>query len=331
MSEAAARYSAQKITVDGIEVVRLADSTKNAELSVVASLGNNPYSFKVNGKEVFWSPYKTLAEYKAKPTQLGNPFLAPWANRIDQNSYYANGAQYHLNPDLKNYRSDGFGQPIHGLVVFAEWEVVKVEADSRGARVTSRLEFWKHPKWMAQFPFAHTLEMTYRLVEGMVECETYIVNHSLEPMPVSIAFHAYYQITDAPRAKWKLSSSAKEQVVLNDKLTPTGARKPNPFPSTMELGSTILDDVFTTLERDAQGKAAFSIEGEKQKITVLFGEKFPVSVIYAPEGRNFICFEPMTAITNAFNLAQANKYQGLQSIPAQGDWRESFWIVPSGY
>ncbi len=332
--EAAPRYSAQKIQVDGIEVVRLTDSTKNTELSVVPSIGNNPYSFKVNGKDVFWSPYKTLAEFKAKPTQLGNPFLAPWANRIDQPSYYANGDKYHLNPDLKNYRNDGFSQPIHGLVVFAsEWQVIKVEADARGARVTSRLDFYKYPKWMAQFPFAHTIEMTYRLVEGMVECETYIINHSMEPMPVSISFHAYYQIHDAPRSKWKLTSSAVEQVVLNDKLTPTGEVKPNPFANPMELGSTMLDDVFTNLTRDAQGKASFSIEGEKQKITVLFGEKFPVSVIYAPTGpgRDFICFEPMTAITNAFNLAQAGKYKGLQSIPAQGDWRESFWIVPSGF
>jgi aldose 1-epimerase len=331
MNEAATRYSAQKLTVDGIEIVRLTDTTKKAELSVVASLGNNPYSFKVNGKEVFWSPYKSLAEFKAKPTQLGNPFLAPWANRIDQTSYYANGAKYNLNPDLKNYRGDGFGQPIHGLVVFAEWEVIKVHADAKGAAVTSRLEFWKHPKWMAQFPFAHTLEMTYRLQDGIVQCETYIVNHSHEPMPVSIAFHGYYQITDAPREKWKLRSSASEQVVLNEKLTPTGAKKANPYPSPMELGKVSLDDVFTTLNRNADGRAEFSIEGTQQKITVLFGEKYPVSVIYAPPGRNFICFEPMTAITNAFNLSQANKYKGLQSIPAQGDWRESFWIIPSGF
>ena len=74
MTDAASRYSAQKISVDGIEVVRLNDSTKNTELSIVPSIGNNPYSLKVNGKEVFWSPYKTLAEFKAKPTQLGNPF-----------------------------------------------------------------------------------------------------------------------------------------------------------------------------------------------------------------------------------------------------------------
>ena len=334
MTDAASRYTAQKISVDGIEVVRLSDSAKNTELSIVPSLGNNPYSLKVNGKEVFWSPYKTLAEFKAKPTQLGNPFLAPWANRIDQNSYYANGDKYNLNPELNNYRNDGFGQPIHGLVVFAsQWQVVKLEADARGARLTSRLEFWKYPKWMAQFPFAHTIEMSYRLVEGMVECETYIINHSMEPMPVSISFHAYYQVHDAPREKWKMTSSAKDQIVLNSKLTPTGEIKPNPFRSPMELGSTSFDDAFTNLQRDPQGKASFSIEGDKQKVTVLFGEKFPISVIYAPtdKGREFICFEPMTAITNGFNLAHAGKYKGLQSIPAQGDWRESFWIIPSGF
>ena len=55
-------------------------------------------------------------------------------------------------------------------------------------------------------------------------------------------------------------------------------------------------------------------------ITVMFGEKFPVSVIYAPldKGREFICFEPMTMITNGFNLAESGKYRNLQSIPASG-------------
>ena len=334
MSNAASRYTAQRVTVDGIEVVRLTDSEKNTVLSVVPSIGNNAYSLQVNGKDVFWSPYKTLAELKAKPTQLGNPFLAPWANRIDESAYFVNGAKYHLNPDLKNYRNDGFGQPIHGLLVFAsEWQVVKVEADQKGARVTSRLEFYKYPKWMAQFPFAHTIEMSYRLVEGMVECETYIINHSMEPMPVSISFHTYYQVHDAPRDKWKFTSSARQHVTLNGKLTPTGEVTPNPYPNPMELGKTMLDDVFTGLERDAQGKAAFSVEGVKQKVTVLYGEKFPVSVIYAPldKGREFICFEPMTAITNGFNLAQKGKYRDLQSIPVNGDWRESFWIIPSGF
>jgi aldose 1-epimerase len=39
----------------------------------------------------------------------------------------------------------------------------------------------------------------------------------------------------------------------------------------------------------------------------------------------------MSAITDAFNLAHAGVYGELQSIPPGGRWRESFWIVPSGF
>ncbi len=128
----AANYSAQRLAVDGIEVVRLSDSAHKTEVSIVPSLGNNAYEMKVDGRRIFWSPYSSLAEFKAKPAQLGNPFLAPWANRIDQEAYYA--------------------KPIHGLVVFAPWQVVSIKANDEDAPVTSRLEFWRHPEWMAQVP-----------------------------------------------------------------------------------------------------------------------------------------------------------------------------------
>ena len=62
-----------------------------------------------------------------------------------------------------------------------------------------------------------------------------------------------------------------------------------------------------------------------------FGPKYTVAVIYAPPGKEFICFEPMSAITDAFNLAQRGIYKELQSIPARGTWRESFWIQARGF
>jgi aldose 1-epimerase len=49
-------------------------------------------------------------------------------------------------------------------------------------------------------------------------------------------------------------------------------------------------------------------------------------VVYAPKGQEFICFEPMAAITNAFNLAHAGLYKELQSIPPGASWTESFWL-----
>lgn len=328
----AQNYTAQKTVIEGVEVVRLADAARHTQVSIVPSLGNLAYEMTVNGKNVFWAPFTSLAQFKAKPVQAGNPFLAPWANRLDQDAFYANGKKYLLNPELKNYRRDGNQKPIHGLLVFSSaWEVARLTGGQDSAEVASRLEFWRHPDLMAQFPFAHTIEMTYRLREGVLEVETALENHSQEPMPVSIGYHPYFQVHDAPRDNWKVHLAAREQVVLSAQLIPTGERRPVSLPDPVVLEGTQLDDVFTNLIRDSSGRAEFWVEGSSQKISVIYGPKYPVAVVYAPKGRNFICFEPMAAITNGLNLAHAGVYKELQSIPPGGRWRESFWIRPSGF
>lgn len=329
---AAENYTATRVLRDGIETVRLTDSQKNTEVTIVPSVGNTAVEMKVNGTNVFWFPPSSLAEYKAKPVFSGNPFLAPWANRLDHHGFYANGKHYSLDKDLKNYRADSSNQPIHGLIQYSDkWTVVEHKADDKGAFVRSRLEFWRHPDYMAQFPFAHTIEMTYRLAGGVLEVETAIENHAAEAMPVSVGYHPYFKIHDAPRDTWTVQLPAKEAVVLSAQLVPTGESKPLPYASPLKLAGVALDDVMTGLVRRDDGRAEFSVQGAKQKISVLYGPKYPIAVVYAPPGRDFICFEPMTGPTNAFNLHHAGKYTQLQSIPPGGRWRESFWVVPSGF
>ena len=102
-----------------------------------------------------------------------------------------------------------------------------------------------------------------------------------------------------------------------------------PDPHTLKDGQ--LDDVFGSLVRGQDGRARFWVEGKKQRITVIYGPKYSVAVVYAPQSREFICFEPMSAITNAFNLAHSGVYKELQSVPPGGQWKESFWISASGY
>jgi aldose 1-epimerase len=184
---------------------------------------------------------------------------------------------------------------------------------------------------MAQFPFAHSYEMTYRLRDGILEVETVIENHSTSTMPVSVGYHPYFQVNDAPRDQWKVHLAAKESMLLSKQLVPTGETKPNPYSSPQSLTGTQLDDVFTGLVRDDQGRAEFWVQGAKEKISVIYGPKYPIAVVYAPEGRGFICFEPMSGPTNAFNLAHRGAYKDLQTIPPGSTWRESFWIMPSGY
>ena len=76
---------------------------------------------------------------------------------------------------------------------------------------------------MRQWPYAHTVEMSYRLADGVLEVATAIENLSDEPMPVSIGFHPYFQLTDSPRHEWQIAIAAKTRWVLDARKLPTGA------------------------------------------------------------------------------------------------------------
>src|ERR1700730_9453766 len=199
----AAHYSASQTSVDGVAVVRLSDEDHKTEVSIATGVGNIAYEMKVNGKNLLYFPFASLAELKEKPALCGVPFLAPWANRLDQMAFYANGRKYLLNPELGNIRRDENKKPIHGLLMFSpHWKVTKLEGDDRSARMTSRLEFWRYPELMAQFPFAHAIEMTYKLAGGRLEVETVLENPPSEPLPVATGYHPYFQVPDVPRDEW---------------------------------------------------------------------------------------------------------------------------------
>jgi len=327
----AANYTATRATAEGVEIVRLADAARKTEVSIAPSFGNNAYEMKVDGQNLLWAPAAGLAEWKAKPALGGVPFLWPWANRIDPDAFWANGKRYALDVGLGNLRRDPNQLAIHGLLAFSPlWEVTALAADETSARVTSRLEFWKHPDLMAQFPFAHTVEMTYRLAGGTLEVETVVRNLSTAPIPVALGFHPYFQVPGVPRAECRAHVAARTRVLLSEKLVPTGERRPAALADPAPLATTRLDDVFTDLVRGPDGKAVFWVEGRGRRITVSYGPKYPVAVVYAPPGREFICFEPMAAVTNAFNLAHEGKYPELQSIAPGAEWRESFWVSAEG-
>ncbi len=327
-----AHYTAEKVMVDGTGVIRLSDAVRKTEVFIAPSLGNNAYEMRVNGSSVLWSPYRSLGELRQKPVQLGNPLLSPWANRIDGPAYWANGKRYLLDADLKNFRSDANGKPIHGLLVFSDkWMVTAVKADNSSASVTSRLEFWRYPDLMAQFPFAYNIEMTYRLADGALEVETVIENLSSEPMPLSLGYHTYYRLDDSPRDDWKVHVGAREEVLMSEALMPTGKTKPASLTDPHPLRGSSIDNGFTNLVRDASGRAEFWVAGRSQKLRVLFGPKYDVGIVYAPPGRDFICFEPMVGVTNVFNLAHDGLYDKLQSVPPGGRWKESFWVIPENF
>ena len=293
------------------------------------SAGNRAYEMKVHGHNILYTTATDLAQYQRRPPLDAVPFLAPWANRLDEADFWANGKKYLLNPALGNVAAGG--TPMHGVLMSSPlWNVTEVSADDRSAHVTSRLEFWKYPNLMAQWPFAHEYEMTYRLADGVLEVRTTVTNLSAESMPVSIGFHPFYRIPDIPRDQWVAHVPARQAVVADNRKIPTGELKPIDLPDPFPLAGRTLDDGFTELARDSDGRALFYIESAGKRVEVLFGPKYPVAVVWLPAGREFICLEPMAGLTDAVNLNHAGKYPDLQMLAPGAKWSESFWIRSSG-
>jgi aldose 1-epimerase len=362
-ASAQARYSAKQTG----DIVQLRDTRTDTTVSVMTTV-SNAYEMVVKGQNIIRIPFATVDDFRARPGLNGIPLLAPFANRLDEQAFYANGKKYNFDMELGNVRG---AIPIHGYLSGAkDWKLVEAKADRTSAWVTSRLDFYRHPQWMKQFPFAHTLEMTYRLADGVLEVKTRIENLSTEPMPVAIGFHPYFQLTDSTREDWVLSIGAKTHWLLAENKIPTGETEPAerffPDRKAAALKDFDLDHVFGDLERDAQGRAVMSVKGKTQQLDVLLGPNFRSIVLYSPNpanargggrggppatppaapaapaipltgaketvtNRGFIAFEPMVGITDSMNLAHKGLYKDLQSIPPGGKWEASFWLRPSGF
>src|SRR5215475_12375484 len=162
-SKAAARYSARRTG----NVVQLEDASSHTVTSIATSVGNMVFSLAVNGTNVLHWPFTTIEEFTARPAMSGVPFVGPWANRLDEQAFYANGKRYPFDMQLGNVRGT---IPIHGfLSTTDQWRVVEAKADRQAAWVTSQLDFHRQPAWMKQFPFAHSIQITHRLENGVLE------------------------------------------------------------------------------------------------------------------------------------------------------------------
>lgn len=276
---AAQRYTAKQ---DG-DVIELVDSTAQMNVSVVWSM-SNAWRIQVKGQDLV-RPAASLADFMARPGLSGMPFLAPFANRLDQTAFYANGKKYDFDVEQGNVRGP---IPSTGYVNGTKtWQLVEFKADANSAWVTCKLDFYRDPAFMQQWPFAHTVTMTYRVSNGALEVHTRLDNLSRDPMPVSIGFHPIYQLPDGNRDDWTVSVDAKTHWIEIPQRLPTGETQPieNFFGgdrTAIQLKKyALIDDVFTDLIRDADGRATMKLMYNGKELHEILGPKFKTILLWS--------------------------------------------------
>jgi aldose 1-epimerase len=270
---AAQQYTAKQTG----NLVELRDTKADMYVPVVTTIGR-AWKIQVKGKDLVRVSGATPEAFEAGPGLSGMPPLYPFANRLDQTAFYANGQKYNFDVELGNVRGPIPGTGFVGG--YKGWKLVEAKADKDAAWVTVKLDFYRNPTFMKQWPFAHTVTVTYRVSNGTLEVRTRLDNLSEQPMPAVIGYHPIYELPDGTRDDWTVSLGAKTHWIEIPQRLPTGETQPidNFFETDHHAiplkNYALIDDVFTDLERDANGRATMKLMGGGKELIVMLGPKF---------------------------------------------------------
>ena len=252
-------------------------------------------SLRAGGAELL-DQGKGVPAYAQAGKTMGIPLLYPWANRLGHRGYEAAGRRVALPDPDGRYPIDPGGLPIHGaLPGDLIWEVPdQPETDRVRARLT-----WNGPALLELFPFEHELELEAVVSDGALSITTTVVANGPDPVPVSFGFHPYLKPAPGDRASWQVELGASERLELDDRMIPTGERRPL-TPRSFELADSSWDDGLAGLD----DPPTFAASADGRRLSLTFDEGFDWGQVYAPPGHDFICFEPMTAPTDALNSGE---------------------------
>jgi galactose mutarotase-like enzyme len=276
---------------EGFEAVRITSPSGELAAEFIPAANLLCRSLTYRGTELLHQGHGVRA-YAEQGKTTGIPLLHPWANRLAGPAYEVGGKRVELPAPDGRYPTDPNGLPIHGaLPGLLRWQLEDgaVERD----RLTARLE-WGGEALFEIFPFAHELEVSARAADDELELVTTLRPTGGDAVPVSFGYHPYLSLPDVPRRDWEVSLGASERLITDERQIPTGEREPLAERS-FRLDDMSWDDGLSGLSTPP----VFTVSGGTLSLTVTFREGYRFAQVYAPAGQDLICFEPMTAPTNA--------------------------------
>jgi aldose 1-epimerase len=286
-----------------VHIVTLQDPSSELEARFVPDAGMIGISLADAGVELL-GQRRGLDAYVANGKTMGIPILYPWANRLGANTYTAEGTTVTLTAGEHGVRADPNGLPIHGvLAAYPNWRVTHESPNE----LTAEVDFGDQDL-LASFPFPHRLALTVSLFERTLRLRTSVTPSGEKAVPLCFGFHPYLRLPDVPRDQWIIETPPMRHLKLDGQGLPTGEAT-HQQASTEPLGDKAFDDGYDEV---AEG-AMFAVSGGGRRIEVHFEQGYPAAQIFAPLAEDVVCFEPMTAPTDALR-------RGGYRTAEPGDW-----------
>jgi galactose mutarotase-like enzyme len=275
-----------------MDIVTLRDPASSVAAQFVPEAGMIGTSLSDAGVELL-GQRRGLQAYLSAGKTMGIPILYPWANRLGDNTYTAQDVTVTLTLGENRVRADPNGLPIHGvLAAYPGWRVT-AETDNE---LIAEVDFGADPQLLESFPYPHVLAVAVRLAERTLTVRATVTATGDRAVPLCFGFHPYLRLPDVARADWIIETPPLRHLGLDDRGRPNGETSEQPAKSEL-LGDTGFDDAY-----DQVGDGAvFAVSGSGRRLEVHFEHGYSATQIFAPPSEDLVCFEPMTAPTDALS------------------------------
>jgi aldose 1-epimerase len=228
--------------------------------------------------------------------------LVPWPNRLQDGRYEFDGRSHQLplsEPEHSN--------AIHGLVRWAAWRIGKREPH----RVV--MEHVVHPQ--PGYPFTLGLDIEYALSEEGLSVTTTARNLGSAACPYGCGQHPYLTVGTPTVDTVELQAPGQRVLVSDERDLPTGSEPVDgteyDFRAARTIGATKLDNAFTDLVREEDGRARVRLrDHDGAAVTLWMDGSYRYLMLFTGDtrpdvDRRSLAVEPMTCPPNAFRTGDS--------------------------
>lgn len=296
------KHTISQTEFEGYRAYRMESEDALVTATFVPDAGMVGASLTHRGEELLVQE-QGLKAYVENGKTFGIPLLHPWGNRLQSDVYRVGKTVVDLTPVTTLVARDPNGLPIHGLAAGRKaWTVTEVTPGITCALLSATFESNSDSEIFAGFPFPHRLDHRITLSGSRggasLSIETRLTATGDLSVPVVFGWHPYFHLPGVKREDWIVDVPARRHYALSEQNLPTKDREPAAVKKG-PLGNRIYDDLFDELVCVNGNRAALTLQGGQRNLAVCFEYGYPYAIVWAPAGRDLICFEPMTAATNA--------------------------------
>ena len=303
------RYAAGCSRLDGLDIVVLADAGSGRQVRI-ARHGAALLGFEVvfaGATRDLADGYRDAAEVVARP---GSRFaiMVPFAGRIADARYRFDGQPQDLQPGV----SGAARASRHGFVRDVDFDLAALSADDRSAQVTLTTSAIRP---QPGYPHAIDLAVTYTLDAGGLTLEARMRNVGDRAAPCFFGWHPYFRVADGEVDGWELQIPAQTLIRTGaDLIALAGAEAyvalddapALDFREPRRIGDSILDQGYTDLEADADGRIRTRLRDPASGFAIAVWQERGVMHAFTADtvsrdARRAVALEPMECMADAFN------------------------------